>query len=179
MDSASTNAFFAFLREFCATGSLFLTSFVFAGQNAPLPGQAAALGQNLKAANSSRIECFASGSARTTSMTMADAKIKYTLPRGVTTFIIRLAAPAEKRCFTVVNGNAAAAGKLSIAVSNERLAAGSPKWSEVAGAINFRHKRLFALSLVGIAANYVKLTFQVDDPDRLAQRDSQVARTPL
>ena len=178
MDSASTSAFFAFLRKFCA-GSLFLASSVVAGQNVPLPGQAAALGQNLKAANSSRIECAASGSVKATCLPMADPRIKYALPRGITTFIIRLAASAEKRCFTVVNENAAAAGKLSIAVSKKRLAAGSPKWSAVAGAINFRHKRLFALSLVGVPANYVKLTFQVDDPDRLAQRDSQVARAPL
>ena len=176
MDAASTSAFSSSARKFCATGSLFLTSVVLAGHHAPMPEQAADLGQNLKPANAWPIECVASGAQKATSLTMDDAKINYALPRGVTTFIIRLAAPVEERCFTVVNGNAAAEGKLSIAVSNEHLAAGSPKWSAVAGAINFRHKRLFALSLVGVAANYVKLTFQVDDPDRIALRDFRFAR---
>jgi hypothetical protein len=179
MERASTCVFSISARKLCAAGSLFLTSIALAGQNAPLPEPAADLGQNLKPASGWEIECVASGSTKATSLTMADAKINYALPRGVTTFIIRLAAPAAERCFTVVNGNAAAAGKLSIAVSSERLDAESPKWSTVGGAINFRHKRLFAVSLVGVAANYVKLTFQVDEPDRIARRDLRVASAPL
>jgi hypothetical protein len=179
MEPASISAFSISARKFCAAGSLFLASVALAGQSAPMPEPAADSGQNLKPANGWQIECVASGGAKATNLTMADAKINYALPRGMTTFIIRLAALAEKRCFTVVNGNAAAEGKLSIAVSNERLAPGSPKWSTVGGAINFRHKRLFALSLVGVAANYVKLTFQVDDSDRIERRDLQAASAPL
>ncbi|HEY4284822.1 MAG TPA: hypothetical protein VGM62_17300 [Chthoniobacterales bacterium] len=102
---------------------------------------------------------------------MSDAEIRYALGRGVTSFIIHLAAPGQRRCFTLVNGNMAAAGKLSIATSNERLTADNPKWRVVDGAVRFRHKRLFALSLLGVDAQFVKLTFQVDDLEKVAQRE--------
>ena len=61
----------------------------------------------------------------------------------------------------------AAEGKLSIAISNERLAANNPRWSAVEGAVPFRHKRHFDLSLMGVEAKFVKLTFQVDDPGKI------------
>ena len=102
---------------------------------------------------------------------MSDSRFRYALPRGVTSFVLRLAASGQQRCITLENENTAAAGKLSIAISDERLAANSPKWSVVDGAIAFRHKRRFALSLMGVEAKFVKLTFQVDDKaDRLADR---------
>lgn len=106
---------------------------------------------------------------------MADAKINYALPSGVTSFIIHLSALAQQRYFTLVNENTTAAGRLSIAVSKERLPAGSPKWSTVGRSIRFRHKRLFSVSLVGIEANYVKLTFKVERPDRTALRSFRFA----
>jgi len=47
----------------------------------------------------------------------------------------------------------------------------SPLWSAVEGAIRFRHKRLFAVSLVGVEAKYVRLTFQVEVPDGDTKND--------
>ena len=70
--------------------------------------------------------------------------------------------PVEDRSFTFVNKNAVAEGQLLIAVSNPPLVADSPSWSAVEGAIRFRHKRFFALSLVGVEAKYVRLTFQIE-----------------
>ena len=102
---------------------------------------------------------------------MNEAEIRYSLRRGVTSFIIHLAAPGQRRCFTLINENMAAAGKLSIATSNERLAADNPKWSAVDGAVAFRHKRRFALSLLGVDAQFVKLTFQVDDLEKVARHE--------
>ena len=64
-----------------------------------------------------------------------------------------------------VNENAAAEGQLLIAVSNQPLVADSPLWSAVEGAIRFRHKRLFTVSLVGVEAKYV----QADLPGRGAR----------
>ena len=89
-------------------------------------------------------------------------KTSYALPRGATSFIIRLPGPVEDRSFTFVNENAVAKGQLLIAVSNQPLVADSPLWSAVEGAIRFRHKRFFALSLVGVEAKYVRLTFQIE-----------------
>ena len=39
------------------------------------------------------------------------------------------------------------------------------------GAIRFRHKRLFAVSLVGVEAKYVRLPFQVEVPDGDTKND--------
>ena len=61
-----------------------------------------------------------------------------------------------------------------IAVSNQPLVADSPLWSAVEGAIRFRHKRLFAVSLVGVEAKYVRLTFQVEVPDGDTKNDFSV-----
>ena len=70
-----------------------------------------------------------------------------------------------------VNENAVAEGQLLIAVSNQPLVADSPFWSAVEGAIRFRHKRLFALSLVGVEAKYVRLTFQIEASDGNTRND--------
>ncbi len=98
------------------------------------------------------------------------AQLSHALPRGVSSFVVRLGAPGSPRSVTFVNENPAAEGKLSIAVAERRLAADSPHWSTVDGAIRFRHKRLFSFSLVGIDANYVRLTFDVEAPARIATR---------
>ena len=118
-----------------------------------------------------QIECLAPGKAGPISLTLTDAKIRYALPRGTTSFIIHLAATNQRRCFTLVNENRTAEGKLSIAIAKERLAANDPKWSAVEGAIPFRHKRLFALSLIGVEAKFVKLTFQVHASKKITLRD--------
>ena len=87
------------------------------------------------------------------------------LLRGANSFVVSLADHAQDRSFTFVNEDAAAEGRLVIAVSNELLALDSPKWSSVEGSIRFRHKRLFMVSLVGVEANYVKLTFLSGAPN--------------
>ena len=91
-------------------------------------------------------------------------KTSYALPRGATSFVIRLKDRPEARSFVFVNENAAAEGELSIAVSKQSLAADSPQWSAVEGTVRFRKKRLFTVSLVGVEANYVRLNFRVEVP---------------
>jgi hypothetical protein len=108
------------------------------------------------------------------SLTINGMTTSYALPRGATSFIIRLPGLAKDRSFTFVNENAAAKGQLLIAVSNQPLVADSPLWSAVEGAIRFRHKRLFRLSLVGVEAKYVRLTFQVEVPDGNTRTDFPV-----
>jgi hypothetical protein len=171
MHAALTSAFFSSARNCGAAAALFLTSVALAGKSASTPGEASNSRQSQKPTHGGwQIECVVSGKGEATSLTTADAKLNYALPRGVTSFIIHLSAPEQQRCFTLVNENTAAKGNLSIAVSKEHLPADSPRWSTVNGSIRFRHKRLFTISLVGIEANYVKLTFQVESPDRTALR---------
>ncbi len=102
------------------------------------------------------------GTGRT--VTVNGTKANYALPRGATSFVIRLQDRPETRRVVFVNENAAAEGELSIAVSQKSLAADSPRWNAVEGKVHFRKKRLFTVSLVGVEANYVRLTFRVNVP---------------
>ena len=136
--SLITIASLQFARRFGAAGLFLLASVAFGGKDSPI---------------------------RDRSVNINGMRTSYALPRGATSFIIRLTDSAGDRDFTFVNKNAAAEGRLLIAVSNEDLAADSPRWSTVEGAIRFRQKRVFTVSLVGVDANYVRLTFQVEMPD--------------
>lgn len=94
---------------------------------------------------------------------LADDTISCPLHKGDTVFVVALpptAAVLDR--FVFINENPAAGGELRIAVSNEQLAVVSEKWKPVEGSILFRHKRLFNLSLLGIDARFVKLTFHVE-----------------
>jgi len=135
-------------RRLGAAGMFFLGSVLLAGNNSPLLGR---------------------------SLSINGIQTAYALPRGATSFVIRLPGPAKDRSLYFVNQNAAAQGQLLIAVSNQPLLADSPFWSAVEGAIRFRHKRLFAVSLVGVEAKYVRLTFQVEVPDRGTKNDFSAA----
>lgn len=90
-----------------------------------------------------------------------DDTLNYPLPEGDTTFILTLSRTSTLDRFTFVNENAAAAGEMTVAVSNYRLPAQSRKWNEVNGGTPFTGKRLFDLSLLGTEARYVKLSFHV------------------
>jgi hypothetical protein len=68
--------------------------------------------------------------------------------------------------FTFINENSGACGKLEIAISGARLPADSPKWKEVEGSIQFSHKRLFNVSILGVETKFVRLTFHVESKDR-------------
>jgi hypothetical protein len=99
---------------------------------------------------------------------MDDDTVSCPLEAGETTFVIKLPTTSLLDRFTFVNENAAAAGQLKISVSNYKLPAASPKWQEVDGSITFTRKRLFNLSMLGVEARYVRLSFQVEKPGRIA-----------
>lgn len=93
---------------------------------------------------------------------MEDDTLSCPLQEGQTTFVIKLTSSALLERFKFLNQNAAAAGKLKISVSNDDLPATSSKWVDVDGSISFNRKRLFNLSMVGVEARYVKLSFEVE-----------------
>jgi hypothetical protein len=103
-----------------------------------------------------------------TALIMDDDTLSVPLQEGQTTFIITLPTTSLVDRFSFVNENATARGKLKIAVSNYNLPASSPKWSEVDGDIPFTNKRLFNVSMMGVEARYVKLSFNVEKPGRIA-----------
>jgi hypothetical protein len=99
---------------------------------------------------------------------MDDDTLSCPLQEGETTFIISFPKTSPLDRFTFVNENAEVKGEMKIAVSNYRLPASSPKWIEVSGKTAFTHKRLFNLSMVGVEARYVKLSFHVEKGGRIA-----------
>src|SRR3954469_15997754 len=103
-----------------------------------------------------------------TTLLLDDDTLSYPLAQGETTFVISFPRVSVLDRFTFVNENAATQGDLTIAVSNYRLSAHSQKWNEVNGRTAFSVKRLIDLSLLGIEARYVKLTFHAAKAGRIA-----------
>ncbi len=99
---------------------------------------------------------------------MDDDTVSCPLQTGETTFVIKVPAASLLDRLSFVNENAAAGGDLKISVSNSRLPAHSPKWQEVDGNITFTGKRLFYLSMLGVEARYVRLSFRVEKPGRIS-----------
>jgi hypothetical protein len=108
--------------------------------------------------------------------TKNDETISCPLREGKTVFIITFSRVAMLDRFTFVNENAAAQGELEIAVSNSQLPADSPAWTAVDGAIPFARKRLFNLSMIGVEARYVKLSFRVGNSSAAIDREN-IARS--
>jgi len=93
--------------------------------------------------------------------TMGDDTLSCPLQVGETTFIISFPKASLLDRFIFINENAGVRGEMQIAVSNDQLPANSPKWTDVSGKTEFISKRLFNLSMVGVEARYVKLSFHV------------------
>jgi hypothetical protein len=105
-----------------------------------------------------------------------DDTVTCALQEGETNFVIELPEVALPDRFIFLNENGAARGELKISVSNQALSPKSPKWREVEGVIPFSHKRLFGVSLLGIEAKYVRLSFRVDKQGGAENSSASVAR---
>jgi hypothetical protein len=99
--------------------------------------------------------------------TVKNDAISCQLREGETVFIIAYPKTRVLDHLIFINENAAACGLLKIAVSDSPLPADSPGWTTVDGAIPFARKRLFNLSMLGVEAKYVKLSFEVHKPDNM------------
>lgn len=182
-----------------------LVALLFSGQSLSAQDAAANTAKNIAQMNcGAKIECIApDGRAATLSakdpddenaaaLITDDATLSYALAKGETTFIITFPGTSSLDRFSFVNENATAEGELTIAVSNYRLPASSPKWSTVNRSLAFTRKRLFAVSMVGVEARYLKLSFHVSKGGRIAalglygpeslhtfaERNAQVFRRP-
>jgi hypothetical protein len=106
--------------------------------------------------------------SNTAASIMDDDTLRCPLQEGETTFIISFPKTSLLDHFTFMNENAEVQGEMRIAVSDYRLPANSPKWTDVSGKTAFTSKRLFSLSMVGVEARYVKLSFRVEKGRRIA-----------
>ena len=91
------------------------------------------------------------------------------VPEGDTTFIIFVARSSALDRFTFINENKPARGELRIAVANEKLSADSDKWTSVDGAVSFRRKRLFNVSMLGVEAKYLRLAFHIEHEENVGR----------
>jgi hypothetical protein len=119
-----------------------------------------------------RIARVAAQDPDATALIMEDDTVTCVLQEGETSFVIELPAVAVPDRFTFLNENGKAHGELRIAVSNRRLAPNSARWTEVEGVIPFTHKRLFGVSLLGIEAKFVRLSFRVEKQSEIAKSNS-------
>jgi hypothetical protein len=103
-----------------------------------------------------------------TALILDDDTLSYPLQEGETAFILTLPKVSLLDRFTFVNENAAAEGEMTISVSNYRLPANSPKWTQVNTSTTFTGRRVINLSLLGVEARYVKLSFRVATAGRIA-----------
>ena len=109
-----------------------------------------------------RTSAATKGQIETKFLVMAKDIVSSPLPEGDTTFIIFLARSSALDRFTFINENKPACGELRIAVANEKLSADSDKWTSVDGPVSFKRTRLFNVSMLGVEAKYVRLTFHVE-----------------
>ena len=109
----------------------------------------------------------AKGQIDTKFLVMDHDTVSSPLREGDTTFIIFLARSSTLDRFTFINENKPARGEFRIAVANEKLAADSDKWRSVDGAVSFKRKRLFNVSMLGVEAKYVRLTFHVEHEENV------------
>jgi hypothetical protein len=133
-----------------------------------------------------KIECIMPAGPRESGQSSvvikSDDSISCPLNEGDTTFVVTLPASGALERLKFVNENLAARGTLRIAVANEALAPNSAHWMQVDGDVSFRHKRLFNLSVVGVEAKFVRVTFSVEREtvdSTLALKNFQPAKSDL
>ena len=115
-----------------------------------------------------RITPVAPESGEAAALIKDDDTVSCSLQEGETDFVIAVTNAALLDRLTFLNENVSARGELTIAVSNSPLPAKSPKWIPVEGVIRFEHKRAFDLSMLGVEAKFVRLSFRVEKQPRLA-----------
>ena len=122
-----------------------------------------------------RTSAVSKGRIDTKFLVMDQDTVSSPLPEGDTTFIIFVARSSTLDRFTFINENKPARGQLRIAVANEKLSADSDKWTSVDGAVSFKRKRLFNVSMLGVEARYVRLAFHIEHEesvDRVSPSDA-------
>ena len=150
------------------TVTLFSSPFIFAGQNPRKMNCGARIECTTPDGHAGHVSRLSAPDPSATALIMDDDTVTCLLQEGETNFVIELPQSASLDRFTFVNENSAARGELRISVSNQRLAPNSSEWTDVEGIIPFAHKRLFGVSLLGIEAKYVRLSFHVEkkQPER-------------
>jgi hypothetical protein len=97
-----------------------------------------------------------------------DYTLSCPLPKGDTTFIITLPKITLLDRFAFINENAAARGEFQLTVSNYRLSPNDSRWIPVEGTKRLTGNRDFNLSILGVEARYVKLSFHIEKEGRFA-----------
>jgi hypothetical protein len=97
-----------------------------------------------------------------------DNTLSCPLPEGDITFVVTLPKITLLDRFAFINENAAARGEFQFAVSNYRLSPNDSRWIPVEGSKRLTGNREVNLSILGVEARYVKLSFHIEKEGRLA-----------
>jgi hypothetical protein len=155
------HSFFRWVRAICAMTVIPAYAISLFGA-----GEGAAAQKSARLNCGAKVECTMPESARQSGhfpvVITGDDSISCPLNEGDTTFVVALPASGAIEHLKFVNENPAARGTLRIAVSNQALAPNSARWTPVDGDVTFRQKRLFNLSIVGVEAKFVRVTFSVE-----------------
>jgi hypothetical protein len=101
-------------------------------------------------------------------LVLDDNTLSCPLPVGENTFIVTLPRTSVLERFAFINQNAIGQGDFELAVSNYRLGSNDPKWVTVQAPMRFGGQRLLNVSIPGVEAKYVRLSFHVRKEGRLA-----------
>ena len=92
---------------------------------------------------------------------LEDQTLNCTLPQGENTFVLTLPRISLLDRFSFINEQAAVAGKVEISVSDYRLAPNDSRWQTTDGSFDFSGRRFVNLSLTGIEAKYIRISFSI------------------
>src|ERR1700731_1529018 len=90
------------------------------------------------------------------------------LRQGDNAFLVALQNISNLDRFIFINENPETAGTVQIFVSNYRLAPNDNHWLEADRKFDFSGRRFISLSLAGVEAKYVKISFAVKKPGTIA-----------
>lgn len=167
-------------RSLAVTALLFTGFTAFAGDNADLAATANQA-KNLARLNcgahidrilpGGRIVAFANApqnSADPSTLLLDDDTLSCPLSLGDNVFVVTLPHISVLQRFAFINRSVAAQGEFEVAVSNYRLGSTDPAWTSVQRPTSFDKERLINLTMLGVEARYVRLTFHVRKEGQLA-----------
>lgn len=101
-------------------------------------------------------------------LVLDDNTLSCPLAVGENTFIVALPHISVLERFAFINQNGVGQGEFELAVSNYRVGSNDPKWATVQASTRFGGQRLLSISIPGVEAKYVRLSFHVRKEGRLA-----------
>lgn len=148
---------FIFCYSFGLTGTLALA--------AEAPNQAKNLARASSGATIVQLTNGTTADAR--DLALDDETLDYDLPKGQSTFVIKLRQASALERFVFVNEGGAAEGTCDVSVASTALAVNDAGWNTIRRDENFSGKRVVEIAPLGAEAKFVRLNFNVRKSGRI------------